>query len=356
MKDLASWVKKAIAGERMDSATALSLLDPSQVELLPLLQAAFEVRKAHCGLGVKIHILNNAKNGNCPEDCNYCAQGQKADPKAITDYPMKSDEEILAEAERAYTSGAYRYCMVFAGRGPSDRRVDHLSELIKEIKSRYPLQVCVSPGLLKEGQAERLKAAGLDRLNHNLNTTESNYAEICSTHTFGDRLQTLQYAQNAGLEICSGVILGMGEGPQGVIQVFDKLADLKAKSIPVNFLVAMPNTRMGQPEKLTPEYCLRVLCAARFILPSAEIRAAGGREHHLRTMQSLALYPANSIFMDGYLNVMGSQQRDTLQMILDAGFHIECDEGIDVNALLQGESQTTQMKSSENLHPAKACH
>ena len=340
----------------MDAGTALRLLNQREFGLLPLLQAAFEVRQAHCGLGVKIHILNNAKNGNCPEDCHYCAQGQKADPAAIQDYPMKSDEEILAEAERAYASGAYRYCMVFAGRGPSDRRVDHLADLIKEIKHRYPLRVCVSPGLLKEGQAERLKAAGLDRLNHNLNTTESNYAEICSTHTFGDRLQTLQYAQNAGLEICSGVILGMGEGPSGVIQVFEKLADLKAQSVPVNFLVPMPNTLMGQPEKLTAEYCLRVLCVARFILPKAEIRAAGGREYHLRSMQSLALFPANSIFMDGYLNVVGSQQRDTLQMILDAGFHIECDEGLDVEGLLKGNPAQTTMKTNEDLRPAKACH
>ena len=148
----------------------------------------------------------------------------------------------------------------------------------------------------------------------------------------------------------------MGEGPSGVIQVFEKLADLKAQSVPVNFLVPMPNTLMGQPEKLTPEYCLRVLCAARFILPKAEIRAAGGREYHLRSMQAMALYPANSIFMDGYLNVVGSQQRDTLQMILDAGFHIECDEGIDVDALLKGQPSQTTMKTSEDLRPAKACH
>lgn len=344
----------ALAGQRIPSDAALQLLTDSSLSLLSLLDAAYAVRKEHCGMGVKIHILNNAQNGKCPEDCNYCAQGQKADKSAIEDYPIKSDEEIFAEAERAHQSGAFRYCMVFSGRGPSNKRVEHLSNLITEIKRRYPLQVCVSPGLLKEGQAEQLKAAGLDRLNHNLNTTEMNYAEICSTHTFGDRLQTLEYAKQAGLEVCSGVILGMGEGPEGAIKVFDQLADLEAKSIPVNFLVPVAGAALGTPEKLTPEYCLRALCVARLINPKAEIRAAGGREYHLRQMQAMALYPANSIFMDGYLNIIGSEQKDTLKMILDAGFHIECDEDLDLKSILEGP--TTQMKDKEALHPtSKSC-
>lgn len=350
--DYQTIISKANSGQSIDGETALELLTSPDVDLLTLLNAAFQVRKQHCGMGVKIHILNNAQNGKCPEDCNYCAQGQKADKSAIEDYPMKSDEEILAEAERAHQSGAFRYCMVFAGRGPSHHRVEHLARLIKEIKERFPLQVCVSPGLLKEGQAEELKAAGLDRLNHNLNTTESNYAEICSTHTFEDRLQTLQRAKNVGLEVCSGVILGMGEGPKGVVEVFTQLATLEAKSIPVNFLVPVPGSSMGQPEHLTPEYCLRVLCVARFMNPKAEIRAAGGREYHLRQMQAFALYPANSIFMDGYLNVMGSEQKDTLRMITDAGFHIVCDESLDIQKLL--ETEAVPMKSEKELHPAKA--
>ena len=339
-----------IAGERIDTGTALRMLEDTEVPLLPLINSAFEVRKAHCGMGVTVHILNNAKNGNCPEDCKYCAQGQSADPDAIEDYPMKSDEEILAEADRAHQAGAHRYCMVFAGRGPSDRRVDHLASLIQEIKNRYALEVCVSPGLLKEGQAERLKEAGLDRLNHNLNTTESNYGEICETHGFKDRLQTLSYARDAGLEVCSGMILGMGEGPQGAVEVLNRLADLKAKSIPVNFLVPVPGVSLGQPETLTPEYCLRVLCVARFLNPKAEIRAAGGREHHLRSLQAMALYPANSVFMDGYLNVVGNQQIETLKMIRDTGFEIVCDDAIDINSILSDNKESI-MKGSGELHP-----
>jgi len=351
--DFVALAKAGIAGERIDTGTALRLLEDKEIPLLPLINSAFEVRKAHCGMSVTVHILNNAKNGNCPEDCKYCAQGQSADSEAIEDYPMKSDEEILAEAARAHQAGAHRYCMVFAGRGPSDRRVDHLSDLIRDIKSKYALEVCVSPGLLKEGQAERLKNAGLDRLNHNLNTTESNYGEICETHGFKDRLQTLSYAREAGLEVCSGMILGMGEGPQGAVEVLNRLADLEAKSIPVNFLVPVPGVSMGQPENLTPEYCLRVLCVARFLNPRAEIRAAGGREHHLRSLQAMALYPANSIFMDGYLNVVGNRQVETLRMIRDAGFEVLCDEAIDIEGLLASDS-ASMMKGNEELHPTQS--
>lgn len=354
MIDLNKAIEQGISGKGIEASVARQLLTPNSVPLLELLNASFQVRRHHCGMGVKIHILNNAQNGKCPEDCSYCSQGQRSDPNAIEDYPMKSDEEIMAEAKRAYESGAYRYCMVFAGRGPSNGRVRHLSRLITAIKNKYPLQICVSPGLLRDGQAEMLKEAGLDRLNHNLNTTGENYRHICNTHTFEDRLRTLSYANSADLEICSGMILGMGEGPDGVIEVFSKLASLGVKSTPINFLVPAPGTRMGQPEDLTPEYCLRVLCAARFMMPTTEIRAAGGREHHLRSMQGMALYPANSIFMDGYLNVMGSRQKETLRMILDAGFYIQCEEDIDIDSLLKDDNEVSA-KNSDELHPTVAC-
>lgn len=339
----------ALAGAPIDQNDALKVLISETVELLPLLQSAYKVRKRFYENKVHIHILNNVKNGNCPEDCSYCAQGQNSD-EDIYDYPLKSEEEILAEAENAYKSGAYRYCMVMAGRGPSDKRVGVIADMVKKIKDKYPLQVCVSPGLLKEGQAEVLKDAGLDRLNHNLNSSEENYKKICTTHTYEDRLQTLQYAKNAGLEMCSGMISGMGEGPTGIYEMLQTFAKLEVPSIPVNFLVDIPGAAIGQPEKLTPEYCLRILCLARFMCPKAEIRAAGGRENHLRSMQAFALYPATSIFMDGYLNVKGNEQRDTLQMILDAGFEIEFeDKSLDLEEILGYDPSAPQIKDKEDL-------
>ncbi len=341
----------ALAGGEIDTDDALKVLISDNIELLPLLQSAFNVRKRYWGKKVHIHILNNVKNGNCPEDCNYCAQGQASD-EDVYDYPIKSEDEIMAEAENAYKSGAYRYCMVMAGRGPSDNRVENMADIIQKIKNKYPIQVCLSPGLLKEGQAEKLKEAGLDRLNHNLNSSEENYEKICTTHTYEDRLNTLNYANNAGLETCSGMIAGMGEGPNGIIEMLRKFSELNVPSIPINFLVAVPGAKLGAPEKLTPEYCLRILCLARFMNPKAEIRAAGGREIHLRSMQSLALYPATSIFMDGYLNIKGSPEKETLRMILDAGFEIEFeDKSLDLSDLYTDDTNSPDMKMKEDLKP-----
>lgn len=346
---LSDLAQQILNGQQLGKSEALALLDP-KVDLLKLVDAAYQLRKHYYDKKVRIHILNNAKNGKCPEDCNYCAQGQKADPDMIEDYPMKSDEEIMAEAKRAAEAGAFRYCMVFAGRGPSDKRVERLANLVQEIKATYPLEVCVSPGLLKPGQAKTLKEAGLDRLNHNLNTTEANYGKICSTHTYEDRLNTLKEAQTSNLSVCSGLILGMGEGPEGAVEILHTLQQLKAESIPVNFLVPVPGVKMEVKEHLSPEYCLRILCVARLLNPSAEIRAAGGRELHLRGLQSMALYPANSIFMDGYLNVMGTQQIETLKMILDAGFEIESE--IELPEDLQTGYDHVAMKGKEELKPA----
>lgn len=323
-----------IDGKELSIDTCREILISEKIELLPLLNAAFEVRRTFTGKEVTVHIINNAQNGHCPENCRYCAQA-KTSQAGIEEYPLKSDEEILAEAKAAYEGGAFRYCMVFAGRGPSRRRAEKLAELIRNIKSRYPLQICVSAGLLDAEKAQILKDAGLDRLNHNLNTSERHYPSICTTHTYADRLQTLQAAKQAGIELCSGLIAGMGETTDDVIDVAFALRRLKAESIPVNFLIPIPGNTLTHHETLTPQYCLRVLAMYRFLNPKAEIRVAAGREIHLRSMQVLSLYPANSLFLQGYLNTKGDSRAKTLQMIKDAGFTIKSD--FDIDTLLQQE-------------------
>lgn len=319
-------VNRIQTGGRLQPDEALRILKGPSPDLPELLQAAFVFRKRAWGLKVLVHIINNVQNGQCSEDCSYCVQAKSAAEGSRTDYPMKSDQEIFAEAERAYRSGAYRYCMVFSGKGPSDSRIDHLCDIIRELKRRYPMELCVSPGLINEPQARRLKSAGLNRLNHNLNSTQEHYPNICTTHDWSDRLQTLRDTKAAGLDLCSGFIVGMGEGPGGVVEMLDSLSELGVSSVPVNFLVPLPGASLGEPETLSPIYCLRVLCLARLMMPDAEIRAAGGREHHLRGLQFCALYAVNSLFVDGYLNVEGSGANETKRMILDAGFEIETTE------------------------------
>ena len=318
----AQLTETAMADGHIPADTADRILHDPQVDTLSLVHAAWPIRQHYWGRAVQVHILNNSQNGNCPEDCGYCTQAHTA-TEDIDTYPIKGDDEILEEARMAYEGGAHRYCMVFAGRGPNEKRVQHLARLVRQIKEKYPLQICVSAGLMDEDKTAILKEAGLDRLNHNLNTSRRHYPSICSTHTYDDRLHTLEAGRNSGLELCSGMIVGMGETGDEVIEIARTLRELNVSSIPVNFLIPFDGTPVKPARELTPEYCLRVLCLFRFINPRAELRVGAGRELHLRSMQVLSLYPANSLFLAGYLNARGDERRQTLQMIQDAGFEIE---------------------------------
>lgn len=322
--DLEQLADTSLAGELIDSSVAERVLLDPDIDLLPLVNAAYRVRYARWGKKVQVHILNNAANGKCPEDCSYCTQGKNSSVP-IEEYSMKSPDEIMEEARLAYENGAFRYCMVFSGRGPSTSRTDELASLVRDIKAKYPLEVCVSAGLLDDAKAEVLAEAGLDRLNHNLNTSEEHYAEICTTHTYQDRLNTLKAAKRNGIEMCSGLIAGMGEPASDLVEIAQTLRSLEAESIPVNFLLPFEGNDLVEPQGLTPEYCLRVLCMFRFTNPTAEIRVAAGREFHLRSLEPMALYPANSLFLEGYLNAKGASSNRTYEMITDAGFEIVSD-------------------------------
>lgn len=357
----------SLAGVEFSDALCLQILKDPAVELLPLVNAAFSVRKKHWGMAIQIHILNNAQNGNCSEDCSYCTQA-KTSQADIHEYPMKPDHEILDEARRAYEAGAHRYCMVFSGRGPSDRRTEHLANLVRQIKAAYPIEVCVSAGLLDEAKARVLAEAGLDRLNHNLNTSRAMYSKICTTHTYDDRLNTLHAAKTAGLQLCSGLIAGMGEKPEELVEIAKTLRHLGAQSIPVNFLLPFEGNVLRYPAGLSPEYCLRILSLFRFLNPAAEVRATAGREFHMRSLEVLCLYVVNSIFLDGYLNGKGALRRQTYQMMLDAGFTIEseyplqellnneCEEELaaepPVQVTVNGTASTT-IKTVQELRPTR---
>jgi biotin synthase len=269
-----------------------------------------------------VHVLNNVQNGLCPEDCGYCSQSRDSDAP-IRKYAMKPDEEIFAEAEAAARAGASRYCMVLSGRGPSVAATRRLAEVIRGVKERFPIEVCLSVGLVEEEHARILAEAGLDRLNHNLNTSASHYPDICSTHSYEDRVRTLVAAKKCGIEPCSGLIIGMGEESRDIVEVGFHLRELEVPSIPVNFLIPIEGNPVTDDGSLTPERCLRALCLMRLINPAAEIRVAGGREGHLRHLDALSLWPANSLFVEGYLTTRGDAIDDTYRMIRDAGFEVE---------------------------------
>jgi biotin synthase len=348
--------KESIDGKLIAHVDCQKVLTSPTLEILPLLDAAFEVRKTFFGKEVLIHIIDNVQNGHCTQDCHYCAQSKISTAK-IEEYPFKTDAEILAEAKAAYEAGAFRHCLVLSGHAQTQKHIEHISFLVKKIKSLYPtMQVCVSPGVLTPSQALTLKDSGVDRINHNLNTSRQNYSKICSTHTYAERLDTLKTVKEIGMELCSGIIIGMGETADDIIEVAKVLREVGVASIPVNLLIPIEGIAL-KTSSLTPEYCLRVLCLFRLLNPRAEIRVAAGREIHLRSLEVLCLYPANSLFLGGYLNTKGASRDKTLKMIQDAGFTIKSDRKIDDLLGKQpdgndsNENKSFEMKGLDDLRP-----
>jgi len=308
-------------------AEALAVLRSGDDELLEVVAAAARVRRAFFGNRVKLNYLVNMKSGLCGEDCHYCSQRRGSETGALR-YNWVAPEVVAEQAERAASRGAKRVCLVASGRGPSERDLDRVERTIGAIKAKRPeLEVCVCLGILGERQAERLKAAGAFAYNHNLNTAESRYGHICSTHNFADRVETVRRAAAAGLSPCSGVIVGMGESDEELVDVAFALRELEPSSVPVNFLMPFPGTPLEGHNQLTPAGCLRALAMFRFVFPDREVRIAGGREMHLRSLQPLGLHIANSVFLGDYLTSEGAAAEADLQMIADAGFVVEAAAG-----------------------------
>jgi biotin synthase len=314
---------KALARELPTRSEALRVLRSTDDELMDVIAAAFRVRLRYYGRRVKLNYLVNIKSGLCPEDCSYCSQrlGSAAD---VLKYTWLKPDEVLASAETGVRAGAKRVCLVASGRGPTDNDVARVSATIEAFKKQNPdVEVCACLGLLTPGQAERLRQAGTTAYNHNLNTAESHYQDICTTHSYRQRAETVQTAQHAGLSPCSGLIAGMGESDEELADVAFALRELDPDSVPVNFLIPFQGTPLGGRWDLTPQRCLRILAMVRFTCPDAEVRLAGGREIHLRSLQPLALHIANSIFLGDYLTSEGQPGQRDLEMIADAGFTVE---------------------------------
>ncbi len=321
---LISWndlADRILLGEAVERATAHEILACPDEQLLDLLAAAFRVRQRYFGKQVQLYYLKNAKSGLCPEDCGYCSQAKISDAP-IEKYVWLNEEKLLAGARQAKENQARTYCIVASGRGPTNREVQHVAGVVKKIKQELGMHICCCLGLLKPEQAKILADAGVDRINHNLNTSREYYDTICSTHTYQDRLDTLKVAAESGMELCSGVIVGMGETDEDLVNVAFELRDLNVKSIPINFLTNIEGTPLQNVTTLTPQRCLKALCLFRLMHPATEIRIAGGREVHLRTLQPLGLYPANSIFVSDYLTTKGQTASEDYRMINDMGFEV----------------------------------
>jgi biotin synthase len=318
---------KVLDGHLLTEAEGMEVLQSHDDEILDVMAAAFRIRRAHFGKTVQFYYLMNAKSGLCPEDCSYCSQS-KISTAEIPKYNILSRDKLLDGARIASEQNAKTYCIVISARGPSEREVNAVEKIIPEIKAKYDLKICACLGLLDDEQAERLKACGVDRVNHNVNTSESYYDKICSTHTYEDRIQTLNAVRNAGLEICSGGIIGMGEQPIDIVKMALELRDIGAVSIPLNFLIPIDGTPLEGNSQLTPRDCLRALAMFRFANPDRELRIAGGRELHLGTLQPLGLYAANSVFVGDYLTTKGQLPEEDIRMVREMGFEVTKQEEV----------------------------
>ncbi len=315
---------RVLAEKPISPEEGLAVLRAGDEHLLDILAAAYRVRRRWFGNRVQLNLLINARSGHCGEDCAYCSQS-RVSTAPIETYNLLDTEHILAGAEQAARRGAKTYCIVLSGRSLQQAHFNRLAAAAGEIRRRWGLRICVSCGLLSEELARELKAAGVDRVNHNLNTSARFYPKICTTHRYEDRLATLRAVRQAGLEICSGGIVGMGETEEDVVDLALTLGKLRVEAVPINFLIPIRGTPLQHMRQLNPRYCLKVLALFRLANPRCELRIAAGRELHLGPLQPLGLFAASSIFIGDYLTTRGQPPEDDYRMIEALGFVPELD-------------------------------
>jgi biotin synthase len=269
-----------------------------------LIALAHQVRLAYCGADVELESLINAKSGACPEDCAFCSQSVKFDT-SVDVYPFLEIDEILDAARATRAAGATQFCIVVAVRGPSERLLDKVIEAVDAVHEQTGLEIACSLGLLEPEQATRLAAAGVRRYNHNLETCRAVFPSICTTHSYDDRVATARLATEAGMELCCGGILGMGETLDQRIDFAFELAELDPCEVPINFLLPS-GTPLGERRLITPREALQSIALFRLVLPGAWLRLAGGREYVLGELQGMGLLAgANALIVGNYLTTGG---------------------------------------------------
>lgn len=314
-----SCMNKVLSGKKITVKEAMELLELDDKYIPELTTAANNICREMNGDEVDVESLINAKSGNCSEDCFFCAQSAhyKTD---ITKYQFLSKDTVIDAAARAKQSGAKSFCLVCAWREPTEQDFEEVCETIKTIKEKVGIDVNCSLGFLTDERARKLKELGVKRYNHNLEACKSFFDKICGTHTYYDRVNTAKIVKSAGLELCCGGILGMGETREQRLELAFEVSDLEPDEFPVNILIPREGTPLAGMKPLDPMEVIKTIAVYRFILPRTIIKIAGGREVHLRELQSLALLGgANGIITGGYLTVGGNEAEKDLRMIRELG-------------------------------------
>lgn len=304
----------------LDELTNLAQLPDESVPALASL--AHEVRLSWCGPEVEVEGILSAKTGGCSEDCSFCSQSSQFDTK-VKATPFLDTDEVLQAAEETAALGASEFCIVLAVRGPDERIMNRVIELVPLIRERTGLNVAVSAGILDSDQARTLAQGGVRRYNHNLETSRSFFPSIVSTHTWTERYDTCKLVKESGMELCSGVLLGMGESLEQRIELIGELRELDPAEVPINFLNPRPGTPLQIRRPVSPLEALRWIALFRLGLPAAILRYAGGREITLRDLQSMGMTAGiNALIVGNYLTTLGRSPQEDLQMLDDLAMPI----------------------------------
>ena len=311
--------EKVFSGERITAEDAKKLFNIPDENLKELAKCANEITRDYNGNKVDVEQLNNIKKNACSEDCTFCGQSAFFDT-GIETYQLPTPEEVVTKAKKAKEEGAESYCLVAAWREPSSKDFTNVCKIITEINEKVGISVECSLGFLTKEQATKLKELKVKRYNHNLETAESNFSEICTTHTYQDRLDTLEIAREAGLELCTGGIIGLGETREQRIEMTLELARIYPEEVTINILVPVPGTPLELQVDLPNSEITRIFSVIRFLLPESVIKISGGRETNLDDSgEELLQSGANGIITQGYLTMDGNDAQKDRKMIEKIG-------------------------------------
>jgi biotin synthase len=314
---------KVLEGGSVSMKEILPLLEAKGPDVMDLVAVANRVRGEFNGNEIDLCSLLNAKSGKCSEDCAFCAQSAHYQTDAPT-YPLMNADQMVKEAREAQKRRTGRFCLISSGRQLNDKEFEVILSGLDRIRKETTLDLDCSLGTLSEERAEALKKVGVTRYNHNLETAESHFSKICTTHSFKDRVQTIEVLKDQGFSICCGGIIGLGESPQQRLELAFSVKQLGIECIPFNILNPRPGTPLEHSEAIPPIEIIKTISLFRLVLPKGTIKIAGGREANLRDLQSLALLAgANGLIIGNYLTTPGRNAEDDLTMIKDVGFQIK---------------------------------
>jgi len=317
--------QQILAGQLLTEAEAYDLAKLPDAAYRSLLPAASSIRHHHFSNSVHLCTILNAKSGRCSEDCSFCSQSVFAKTDAPV-YPLMEESEIMEHAEAAHQGGIHRFSVVTSGKGLPQKDLDQVSTSFEHIGQKPSTRWCASLGVISAEQMQKLADSGISRYHHNLEASKSHYTAICTTHSYEERVQTIKAAQKAGMSVCSGGIFGLGESDEQAVEMALALRDLHVDSVPLNFLMAVPGTKLAEqnPKAVSAERAMKLISIFRLILPDKHILLCGGRSDTLKALEKeMFAAGASGIMTGNYLTREGSALERDLQLIADAGYQTE---------------------------------